>query len=117
MTRERTKVREKIVPEDREVQSGKRLRLQRFGMALSSYAVVTLGVAFLEMRAHITGRQYFSKRGGVNNPIKGKSGWETVRTLFMFKKGQKPDKVTLNLVINGKGTVCIDNITLLKVKG
>ena len=28
------------------------------------------------------------------------------------QKGQKPNKVTLNIVINGKGTVWIDDIVL-----
>ncbi len=42
MTRVPTKVREKIVSEDRTMQSGQRLRLQRLGMALATYAVVTL---------------------------------------------------------------------------
>jgi hypothetical protein len=32
----------------------------------------------------------------------------------MLQKGQNPDKVTLNLIINGKGTVWIDNIVLSK---
>jgi hypothetical protein len=42
MTRVPTKMCEKIVSEDQAVQSGQRLRMQRFGMALSTYAVVTL---------------------------------------------------------------------------
>ncbi|CAB1082213.1 hypothetical protein D1AOALGA4SA_9848 [Olavius algarvensis Delta 1 endosymbiont] len=70
------------------------------------------GTAFLEMWAHIAGGQYFSK--GMNNPIKGKSSWQTLQTPFMFQKGQQPDKVTLNLVVNGTGTVWVDDITLLK---
>ena len=32
----------------------------------------------------------------------------------MFKKGQNPDLVTVNLVINGKGTVWIDEVVLSK---
>ena len=70
------------------------------------------GQAFLEMWAHIAGRHYFSK--GMNNPIRGKSDWRTLQTPFIFQKGQEPDKVTLNLVIEGIGTVWIDDITLLK---
>jgi len=70
------------------------------------------GVAFLEMWAHVGGGQYFSK--GMNDPIKGKSDWKSIQTPFIFQKGQKPDKITLNLVINGKGTVWIDNIVLSK---
>ena len=70
------------------------------------------GAAFLEMWAHVGGGQYFSK--GMNNPIKGKSDWKTIRTPFMFQKGQRPDKLTLNVVINGKGTLWIDDIVLSK---
>lgn len=68
------------------------------------------GGAFLEMWAHVGGGKYFSK--GKNNPIQGKSDWKTIQTPFMFQKGQRPDKLTLNVVINGKGTLWIDDIVL-----
>lgn len=71
------------------------------------------GVAFLEMWAHVGGGQYFSR--GMNDTIQGKTDWKSIQTLFMFQKGQNPDKVTLNLVINGKGTVWIDDVVLSKV--
>jgi hypothetical protein len=70
------------------------------------------GDAFLEMWVQVGGGQYFSK--GMNDPVKGKSDWKTIQTPFMFQKGQKPDKVTLNIVINGKGTVWVDDIVLSK---
>ena len=70
------------------------------------------GDAFLEMWVQVGGGQYFSK--GMNDPAKGKSDWKTIQTPFMFQKGQKPDKVTLNIVINGKGTVWVDDIVLSK---
>ena len=70
------------------------------------------GDAFLEMWAHVGGGQYFSK--GMNDPAKGKSDWKTIQTPFMLQKGQKLDKVTLNIVINGKGTVWVDDIVLSK---
>lgn len=70
------------------------------------------GTAFLEMWAHVGGGQYFSK--GMNDVVKQKTDWKTIQTPFLFQKGQKPDKVTLNLVINGKGTVWIDDIVLSK---
>ncbi len=70
------------------------------------------GDAFLEMWVDVAGGQYFSR--GMNNPVKDKSEWMSIQTPFMFQKGQKPDKVTLNLVINGKGTVWIDDIILSK---
>ena len=70
------------------------------------------GEAFLEMWVQVGGGQYFSK--GLNDPAKGNSDWKTIQTPFMFQKGQKPDKVTLNIVINGKGTVWVDDIVLSK---
>jgi len=70
------------------------------------------GVAFLEMWAHVGSGQYFSK--GINDPIKNKSDWKSIQTLFMFREGQKPDKVTLNIVINGTGTVWVDEVVLSK---
>ncbi len=70
------------------------------------------GVAFLEMWVHVGGGQYFSR--GMNNPIKGKSDWMSIQTPFMFQKGQNPDLVILNLVINGKGTVWVDDVVLSK---
>ena len=71
------------------------------------------GVAFLEMWVHVGGGQYFSR--GMTDPIKGKSDWMSIETPFMFQKGQNPDLVTLNLVINGKGTVWVDDVVLSKV--
>jgi Na+/melibiose symporter-like transporter len=47
MTRLPTKVREKMVPNDHSMQRRQRLRLQRFGMALSTYAVVTLAAVLI----------------------------------------------------------------------
>jgi hypothetical protein len=68
------------------------------------------GAAFLEMWVHFGGRQYFSK--GINDAVSQKTDWRTITTPFTFQKGQKPEKVTLNLIINGKGTVWIDDIVL-----
>jgi hypothetical protein len=70
------------------------------------------GVAYLEIWAHIGNGQYFSK--GMNDPIKGKSDWKSIQTPFIFQKGQNPEKITLNLVINGRGTVWIDDVVLSK---
>jgi hypothetical protein len=68
------------------------------------------GTAFLEMWAHVGGGQYFSR--GMNDVVTQKTDWKIIQTPFLFQKGQKPDKVTLNLVINGRGTVWIDDIVL-----
>ena len=68
------------------------------------------GQAYLEMWAHIDGQAYFSR--GLNATISGRSDWKQIQTPFMFQRGQRPEKITLNLVINGKGTVWIDDIRL-----
>jgi hypothetical protein len=70
------------------------------------------GTAFLEMWAHVGGGQYFSR--GLNDVVSQKTDWKIIQTPFLFQKGQKPDKMTLNIVINGKGTVWIDDIVLHK---
>jgi hypothetical protein len=70
------------------------------------------GTAYLELQAHVGGGQYFSR--GIDNVVSQKTDWKVLQTPFYFQKGQRPDKVTLNLVINGKGTVWIDDIVLSK---
>jgi hypothetical protein len=70
------------------------------------------GTVLLEMWVHVGGGQYFSR--GLNSTISGNSDWKSIQTPFMLQKDQKPDKVTLNLIMNGKGTVWIDNIVLSK---
>ena len=37
-----------------------------------------------------------------------------VKRWFFLKEGENPDNIKLNLVINGKGTVWIDDIRLVK---
>ncbi len=68
------------------------------------------GTAYLEMWVHIGGGQYFSR--GMNDMVSQKTDWKTIQTPFLLQKGQKADKVTLNLVINGKGTVWVDDVAL-----
>ena len=70
------------------------------------------GATFLEMWAHIGGGQYFSR--GMNSLVEGQADWTVIQTPFIFQEGQRPDKVTLNIVINGKGTVWVDDIVLAK---
>lgn len=70
------------------------------------------GEAFLEMWVHIAGGQYFSR--GLNDSVKGRSDWRAVQTPFIFQKGQRPDKVTLNIIVNGKGAVWVDDVVLTK---
>jgi len=71
------------------------------------------GQVYLEMWCHFPGKgEYFSR--GLQNPLTGTTDWVSEETPFFLKRGEKPDFVKLNLVINGKGTAWIDDIRLLK---
>jgi hypothetical protein len=47
------------------------------------------------------------------SPLTGTTDWTTAETPFLLKRGENPDNVKLNLVIDGKGTVWIDDIRLM----
>jgi len=71
------------------------------------------GQIYLEMWCHFSGKgEYFSR--GLQTPLTGTTEWTTEETPFFLKKGENPDNVKLNLVINGKGTAWIDDVRLLK---
>jgi hypothetical protein len=71
------------------------------------------GKAFLEMRVRVPGKgEYFSR--GLDRPITGTMSWMTVATPFFLQAGQKPDLIRLNLVIQGKGRVWIDDVHLMR---
>ena len=71
------------------------------------------GQAFLEMWCGFTGKGEFFSRG-LQRPLSGTMEWTTVEIPFFLQKGQNPDNIKLNLVVNGKGTVWIDDIKLIK---
>ena len=71
------------------------------------------GLVYLEMWCHFPGKGEFFSRG-LQTPISGTTNWTTEETPFFLKKGEKPDFVKLNLVVNGKGTAWIDDIRLLR---
>ena len=71
------------------------------------------GTAFLEMWCHVGGGQYFSR--GMNSVITGTTDWKKLETPFILQPGQKAEKVTLNIVVNGKGKLWIDDVRLLKL--
>ncbi len=70
------------------------------------------GTAFLEMWCHVGGGQYFSR--GMDSTVTGTMSWKTLQTPFILQAGQTAKKVTLNVVINGRGTIWIDDVQLLK---
>jgi hypothetical protein len=71
------------------------------------------GQVYLEMWCHFPGKGEFFSRG-LDSPLTGTINWTTLQISFFLKKGEKPDYVKLNIVINGTGTVWIDDVRLLK---
>jgi hypothetical protein len=71
------------------------------------------GTVYLEMWCHFPGKGEFFSRG-LQTPLTGTTEWTTEETPFLLKKGENPDNVKLNLVINGKGTAWIDDVRLLR---
>ena len=71
------------------------------------------GKVFLEMWCSFGEKgQYFSK--AIENALTGTNDWTVQETPFFLKKGENPDDIKLNVVIDGKGTVWIDQIELLE---
>ena len=71
------------------------------------------GQAYLEMWCSFSEKgRYFSR--ALNSSLTGTNDWKIQETPFFLKKGENPDNVELNLIINGSGTVWIDQIKLLK---
>lgn len=71
------------------------------------------GQVYLEMWCGFTGTGEFFSRN-LESPVTGTTDWSTLETPFFLQKGQNPDYVKLNLVIDGKGIVWIDDIRLMK---
>jgi hypothetical protein len=71
------------------------------------------GKVYLEMLCDFPGKGEFFSRG-LQDPLTGTNNWVTEEIPFFLQKGEHPDNVKLNLVIDGKGTVWIDDVRLFK---
>jgi hypothetical protein len=71
------------------------------------------GKAYLEMWCSFPGKGEFFSRA-LHSPLSGSNEWTSQETPFFLKKGENPANVKLNIVINGTGTVWIDDIHLMK---
>ena len=71
------------------------------------------GKVYLEMWCSFKGKgQFFSK--AIENALTGTNNWTVQEAPFFLKKGENPDDIKLNIVINGKGTVWLDQVELLR---
>jgi len=71
------------------------------------------GRALLEMWCRLPGRgEFFSK--GVQQAVSGTTDWTSYEVPFLLRKGQKPDMIKLNLVVEGEGRVWLKAVELLR---
>jgi len=72
------------------------------------------GQAYLEMWCVFKDKgEYYSS--GFDSAIAGTTEWKTIKTVFLLRKNEMPDQIKLNVVVNGIGTVWIDDIHLSKL--
>jgi len=70
------------------------------------------GRTYLEMWCRFPrGGEFFSK--GFDNALKGTNDWTSCEIPFYLKKGQNPDLLKLNLVVEGEGEVWLRNVQIL----
>lgn len=67
------------------------------------------GRVFLEMWAVMPGRGEFFSRA-LAQPLSGSVGWTSQQTPFVLQPGQNPENLRLNVVIEGTGTVWVDDV-------
>ena len=70
------------------------------------------GQAYLEMWCVFDEMGEFFSRA-LQTPLSGTNDWATQETPFFLEEGQNPTNVKLNLVVDGAGTVWIDDVRLL----
>jgi len=74
---------------------------------------LTAGEAYLELWVQAaSGEEFFAR--GLDNPVQGRTDWRLLTTSFVPKKIGRIRKATMNLVVNGKGTVWVDDVRLAK---
>jgi len=71
------------------------------------------GKVYLEMWCQFTGKGEFFSRD-LSSPLSGTTDWSTEETQFFLKHGENPDNIKINLVIDGRGTVWIDDVRLFR---
>ena len=71
------------------------------------------GRVYLEMWCSFKDKgQFFSRT--LDTALSGTNDWTVLEAPFFLKKGENPDDVKLNIVIEGKGVVWLDEIELLR---
>jgi hypothetical protein len=71
------------------------------------------GRVYLEMWCRFPGSGEFFSRA-LESPLSGSTEWVSQETPFLLEKGQRPDLIRLNVVIEGSGTVWVDEVELAR---
>lgn len=71
------------------------------------------GQVYLEMWRQFPGKGEFFSRA-LQAPLTGSTEWTSQETPFLLEKGQNPDHIALNIVINGRGAVWVDDVALIR---
>ncbi len=72
------------------------------------------GRAYLELwRRMPNGGEYSSK--GLESAVTGTTDWSACESHFFVKKGERPDLIKVNLIIEGRGTIWMKDTNLGKV--
>ena len=71
------------------------------------------GQVYLEMWCRFPGSGEFFSRA-LESPLSGSTEWVSQETPFLLEKGQRPDLIRLNVVIEGSGTVWVDEVELAR---
>jgi len=70
------------------------------------------GYVYFEVRCRFANNETFARTLGqsLSSPPK----WKQMNTQLTFKQSQKPTSIELNLIINGQGTVWVDDVHLFQ---
>jgi hypothetical protein len=71
------------------------------------------GLVYLKMWCYFKGKGEFYSQS-IQSPLSGTNEWTTLQTPFYLRAGERPNEVKLQLVIDGSGTVWIDDVRLIK---
>ena len=72
------------------------------------------GMAHLEMEVYLPEQEEPIRTPGLGRLVRGTTEWGVATTSFYFQPGQQPEAVRLNLVVDGAGTVWVDEVRLLR---
>jgi hypothetical protein len=71
------------------------------------------GVAYLEMWCRVKGKGEFFSRA-LHDPLRGDRNWVSQQTPFLLQRGEHADLVRLNLVVDGRGSIWVDQLQLIQ---